>query len=341
MLRTMGRLWGGLDGVRRRAQQRTGTVVAVLALLVTIAGVVVAYDGRTRTHALVSEGGVRNVTRHEPLATNATDVKPGDLVEYVGQAINLGTEPLSNVTIEFFGLPASASSFVYGSCRVGIVGHAPVRCRDRMNPADLHAHELRPGERLEARVRFVVEQPPCAREEIWQRSRADSDETTITGNAWTVIRYDDAVLPACGTAQARLLAAIPTPVRRACDLWRDKQRPRLLRVACRPPGPTSFAVYELYRSGREARRTFALYRASERPTRCWRFSSREHRYTSAEGRYRFNCTLNDDGNAALVWLDERRRVVGYAARADTDVVAIVRWWWDLQPLIPEPDAGEG
>jgi len=305
-------------------------------VLVPLGGILVAHDDRERTWDLIGEGSVRNLTRHQRLAANSTDAQPGDTVEYELQAINIGNQPLTNVSIDFYAPPDSSATYVAGSCRVRVRPDPPARCSDWMSERDLHVDELAPAERLEVRAHFVVAQPVCDRPGVQQQSESDSDETKVTGPAWTTIRFRPQISsPACGAPLAQLLAAVPTPLRRTCEEWPDAERPELVRLSCNPGDP-DYAIYELHDSAAAAQRVFDGYVGEGTPQACGSFGAGVHAYDGGDGVY-FACSGYDD-EATVDWLDVARHVVGYAGREDKDADALIEWWWASQPQIPTADA---
>jgi hypothetical protein len=305
-------------------------LLTALALLTAVVSVVVAHGDRERTPGLINEAYVRDTTQHSTPFVNTIDASIGDVVEYQLQAIAVGSAGVSNVTIALTRPPTWGATYISGSCRIRVPPAAFRRCSDELEEADLHAGALRPGQRLEVRARYRVEQPPCETDALPQSMTADSVETAVTGVAETSVRYDALpALPRCGSALADLLAVVPSPTRRDCDDWRGYRNPVTARVACWPDGPTKYVVYEQYGSPEAAHRAYGAAIANQPAQACGRHPKGSGSYTGPGGGYLFHCSIDWKGHAYLVWLDRGNHVVGYVSRTDADMDHLL-WWWRVR-----------
>ena len=238
--------FGGQLG-RARVLAALGAVVVIVVLVVVLLG---GSDDPGGPAGLQVQATARNTAHAEEPFAAEIDGAAGDRIEYALAAVNTGKATLSDVAIAFTPPPVSGATLVAGSCRVRQPGADFVKCPDRLRERDLAAERLKAGEKLEVRVAYTLDAPPCRTTSIPAKASSDSAQTAITPSATASVRYTglSGRLPRCGTKLAQLLSAVPAATRATCAEWPGLGPPVLARVQCAPKVGARYAVYLQYRS---------------------------------------------------------------------------------------------
>jgi hypothetical protein len=309
---------------------RVRVLAALAAVVLIVVVAVVALGGSDEPGGpagLQMQATARN-TAHadEPFAAEV-DGAVGNRIEYSLAAVNTGKATLSDVAIAFTGPPVSGATLVPGSCRVKRPGGDFAKCADGLGDRDLSAERLRGGERLEVRVAFTLDSPPCRTTSVPAEASSDSAQTAITPTATAAVRYTDLSgrLPRCGTKLAQLLSAIPAATRATCAEWPGLRQPVLARVQCAPKAGARYAVYLQYRTPAITAQVFELIADRERPRACGAFNDGTGTVKDPGGRRVVQCS-SARGVAHLTWYDDDASVFAYADAADSDHDGLLAWW---------------
>jgi len=309
---------------RARVLAALAAAAAIVGLLIVLLG---GSDDPGGPAGLQMQTTARN-TAHadEPFAAEI-DGAVGNRIEYALAAVNTGKATLSDVAIAFTGPPVSGATLVAGSCRVRRPGADFAKCPDRLRARDLSADQLKGGEKLEVRVAYTVDPPPCRTASVPAEATSDSAETPITAPAIATVSYTglSGRLPRCGTKLAQLLTAIPAATRATCAEWPGLKQPVLARVQCAPKQGARYAVYIQYRTPAITAQVFELIADRETPRSCGAFDDGTGTVRDAGGRRVVQCS-NVRGVAHLSWYDDDASVFAYADADDADRDGLLAWW---------------
>lgn len=307
-------------------------VLAALAALVVIA--VIAFialgggdDEPTGPASLRVQATARNVARDEERFAAKIDAAAGNRVEYALTAVNAGEATLSDVAIAFTAPPVWGATLVAGSCRVKRPGEDFSACADRLRVPDLSADRLKAGERLEVRVTYTIDPPPCRTASVPAAATSDSAQTAITAAAIATVDYSGVSgrLPRCGTKLAQLLTAVPAATRATCTEWPGAPSPVLARVQCSPKQGARYAVYLQYRTPAITAQVYQLIADRERPRPCGAFTRGTGTVQTPAGERVVQCSARG-GVARVTWYDDGASVFAYADAADGDGDRLLAWW---------------
>ena len=317
------RTFGGQLGWARVLAALAAAVVVVVLVVVLLGG----SDDPGGPAGLQVQATVRNTAHAEEPFAAEVDGAAGNRIEYALAAVNSGKATLSNVTIAFTPPPVSGATLVAGSCRLRQPGDDFVKCPDRLRERDLSAEQLKAGERLEVRVAYALDSPPCRTASVPAEASSDSAQTAITPTASASVRYTglSARLPRCGTKLAQLLTAIPAATRATCVEWPGLGPPVLARVQCAPKAGAAYAVYLQYRSPAITAQVFKIIADRETPRACGDFSDGTGEVKDPGGKRVVQCS-NVRGVAHLTWYDDDASVFAYADAADSDRDGLLDWW---------------
>jgi hypothetical protein len=315
--------FGGQLGRARVLAGLAAAVVIVVLLVVALGG----SDEPGGTAGLQVRATVRN-TAHadEPFAAEV-DGAAGNRIEYALTAVNSGKATLSNVTIAFTGPPLWGGTLVAGSCRVQRPGAGFAKCPDGLRERDLSADRLKAGDKLEVRVAYRLDPPPCRTGLVPAEATTNSAQTASTPAATATVHYTglSGHLPRCGTKLAQLLTAVPAATRATCAEWPGLTAPVLARVQCVPKAGARYAVYLQYRSPAITAQVFKLIADRERPRACGSFADGTGTVRDPDGERVVQCSTAR-GVAHLTWYDDAASVFAYADAADADRDGLLAWW---------------
>ena len=317
------RTFGGQLG-----RARVLAALAAVAVIVVIA--VVALGGSDEPGGpagLQVQTTVRNTAHAEEPFAAEVDGAVGNRIEYALAAVNSGKATLSDVAIAFTPPPVSGATLVAGSCRVKRPGGDFAKCADRLRADDLSADRLKAGEKLEVRVAYALDSPPCRTASVPAEATSDSAQTPITPSATAAVRYTglSGRLPRCGTKLAQLLSAVPAVTRATCVEWPGLPQPVLARIQCSPKAGARYAVYLQYRSPAIAAQVFEIISGRETPGSCGAFADGTGEVKDPGGKRVVQCS-NVRGVAHLTWYDDDASVFAYADAADADRDGLLAWW---------------
>ncbi len=307
-------------------------VLAALAAAVAIVALVIVLFGGSDEPGgpadLQMQATVRNAAHaDEPFAAEV-DGAAGNRVEYALAAVNTGRGTLSDVAIAFAAPPVWGGTLVTGSCRVRRPGADFVKCPDRLRASDLSTERLAAGEKLEMRVAYTLNPPPCRTASVPAEATSDSAETPITSPAITTVSYTGVSgrLPRCGTKLAQLLTAVPAATRATCAEWPGLEQPVLARVQCAPKRGARYAVYIQYRTPAVTAQVFELIAGRETPRSCGAFTDGTGTVQDTGGKRVVQCSSSAGGVARVTWYDDDASVFAYADGGDADRDALLAWW---------------
>jgi hypothetical protein len=315
--------FGGQLGRARVLAALAAAVVIVVLLVVLLGG----SDEPGGPAGLQMQATARN-TAHadEPFAAEV-DGAVGNRIEYSLRAVNSGKATLSDVAIAFTGPPVSGATLVAGSCRMKGPGADFAKCPDGLRQRDLSADRLKAGEKLEVRVAYTLDSPPCRTASVPAEATSDSAQTAITPTATASVSYTglSGRLPRCGTKLAQLLSAVPAATRATCAEWPGLGSPVLARVQCAPKQGARYAVYLQYRSPAITAQVFEIITDRETGRSCGAFSDGTGTVKDPGGKRVVQCS-NARGVAHLTWYDDDASVFAYADGADKDRDGLLAWW---------------
>ncbi len=309
---------------------RARVLLALGALAVIVVVAVVALGGSDEPAGaadLQVRATARNTSHDEQRFADKVEGAAGNRIEYSLAAINEGKATLSDVAITFTA-PTVGATLVAGSCRLRRPGADFVKCPDRLRPSDLSAERLRAGERLEARVAYTLDSPPCRTASAPAEATSDSAQTAITGPAVAAVSYTglSGRLPRCGTKLAQLLAAVAPGTRATCSEWPGLRSPVLARVQCQPKQGAKYAVYLQYRTPAIAAQVYRLIADRDRPRSCGSVAGGSGTVQEPDGKRVVTCSTGAGGAAHLTWYDDGASVFGYADGVNGDRDALLDWW---------------
>jgi hypothetical protein len=191
----------------------------------------------------------------------------------------------------------------------------------------LSADRLKTGEKLEVRVAYTLDSPPCRTASVPAEATSDSAQTAITPTATASVSYTglSGRLPRCGTKLAQLLSAVPAVTRATCAEWPGLGPPVLARVQCAPKAGARYAVYIQYRSPAITAQVFQLIADRETPRSCGAFVDGTGEVKDPGGKRVVQCS-SARGVAHLTWYDDDASVFAYADAADADRDGLLAWW---------------
>lgn len=315
--------FGGQLGAARVLAALAAVVVIVVLVVVLLGG----SDDPGGPAGLQMQATVRNTSHaDEPFAAEV-DGATGNRIEYALTAVNSDKATLSDVAIAFAPPPVWGGTLVAGSCRVKRPGADFAKCPDRLRARDLSADELKAGEKLEVRVAYTLNPPPCRTASVPAEATSDSAETPITSPAIATVAYTglSGRLPRCGTKLAQLLTAVPAATRATCAEWPGLEAPVLARVQCAPKQGAQYAVYIQYRTPAITEQVYQLISDRETPRSCGAFTDGTGTVQDPGGRRVVQCS-NARGVAHLTWYDDDASVFAYADAADADRDGLLAWW---------------
>lgn len=305
---------------------------AGLAVVVGIAGLVLAYSNRTRTHELAADMTVKNISRDDAKYASWADAVEGDVVEYRVTVKNIGSSSLSEVKISFDPPGNRSMEPVAGACWFEQSQDKPrASCTKGWNERALQTPQLRDGDVMTMVARFRVARPSCRRMlPLTNTTTADSAETSVKGPANTTVRVGkiaDLVPNSCDSLRAQLLFAIPTETRDKCSTWEEGAL-GTDRVACYPKAGMQFAVYAVFRSRRAAEAAYRGVRLGTSLTACGVWKKGRGSLAGGNDRtYRFKCSDRSSGASDLYWIEPKAHVVGYAhVDGQPDANRALAWW---------------
>ena len=317
------RTFGGQLGRARVLAALAAAAVVVVLVVVLLGG----SDEPGGPASLQVQATVRNTAHAEEPFAAEVDGAAGNRIEYALAAVNSGKATLSDVAIAFTPPPVSGATLVAGSCRMRQPGADFVECPDGLRERDLSAERLKAGEKLEVRVAYALDPPPCRTASIPAEATSDSAQTAITPSATATVKYTglSGRLPRCGTKLAQLLTAIPAATRATCTEWPGLGPPVLARVQCAPKQGARYAVYLQYRSPAITSQVFQIITDRETGRSCGEFTDGTGTVEDPGGKRVFQCS-NARGVAHLTWYDDDASVFAYADAADADRDALLAWW---------------
>lgn len=309
---------------------RARVLSALAAAVVIVVLLVVAFGGSDEPGGpagLQVQTTVRNTAHAEEPFAAEVDGVVGNRIEYALAAVNTGDATLSDVAIAFTPPPVSGATLVAGSCRVRRPGGDFAKCGDRLRQDDLSADRLKAGEKLEVRVAYALDSPPCRTASVPAEATSDSAQTPITPSATAAVRYTglSGRLPRCGTKLAQLLSAVPAATRATCAEWPGLGPPVLARIQCAPKAGARYAVYIQYRSPAITAQVFELVADRETPRSCGAFADGTGEVKDPGGKRVVQCS-SVRGVARLTWYDDDASVFAYADAADSDRDGLLAWW---------------
>jgi len=315
--------FGGQLGRARVLAALAAVVVIVVIAVVALGG----SDDPGGPAGLQVQATVRNTAHAEEPFAAEVDGAVGNRIEYALAAVNTGKATLSDVAIAFTPPPVSGATLVAGTCRVKRPGADFAKCPDRLRQRDLSADRLKAGEKLEVRVAYALDSPPCRTASVPAEATSDSAQTAITPTATAAVRYTglSARLPRCGTKLAQLLSAVPAVTRATCAEWPGLGPPVLARVQCAPKQGARYAVYLQYRSPAITLQVFQIITDRETGRPCGAFADGTGTVQDLGGKRVVQCS-NARGVAHLTWYDDDASVFAYADAADADRDALLAWW---------------
>lgn len=309
---------------------RVRILLAIGALAVIVVVAVIALGGSDEPSGaadLQVRATARNTSHDEERFAAKVEGAAGNRIEYSLAAINEGKATLTDVAITFTA-PTFATTLVAGSCRVRRPGADFVKCSDRLRPSDLSAERLRAGERLEARVAYTLDSPPCRTGSAPAEATSDSAQTPIAGPAVAAVSYTglSGRLPRCGTKLAQLLAAVPAATRATCREWPGLDQPVLARIQCQPKQGAKYAVYLQYRTPAITAQVYRLIADRDKPRSCGAFKRGSGTVQEPDGKRVVTCSAGTGGAAHLTWYDDGASVFAYADGVDGNRDALLAWW---------------
>ncbi len=319
-----GRLAEQLGRRRGLAALAAAALVVVVLAVVLLGG---SSDPPVRATALQVQATARNASRDEQPFAARVRAAAGNRIEYALTAVNAGQGTLSHVAIAFTAPPAWGATLVAGSCRAKRPGTGFAACSDRLRERDLSAERLKAGERLEVRVAYTLDAPPCRTASVPAEATSDSAQTAIAGPAIATVSYREVSgrLPRCGTKLAQLLSAVPAATRATCTEWPGLGPPVLARVQCAPKRGARYAVYLQYLSPAVTQQVFRLIADRETPRPCGSFTDGTGTVRGPAGTREVQCS-SARGVARVTWYDEGASVFAYADGTDGDRDRVLDWW---------------
>jgi hypothetical protein len=318
------RTFGGQLGWARVLAALAAVAVIVVVAVVALGGSDEATGGPA---GLQMQATARNTAHAEEPFAAEVDGAVGNRIEYSLAAVNSGKATLSDVTIAFAPPPVSGATLVAGSCRVRQPDADFVTCPDRLRERDLSAERLKAGEKLEVRVAYTLDSPPCRTTSVPAEATSDSAQTAITPSATATVKYTGLPgrLPRCGTKLAQLLSAVPAATRATCTEWPGLGPPVLARVQCAPKQGARYVVYLQYRSPAITAQVFEIITNREIGRSCGAFADGTGTVQDPGGKRVVQCSTAR-GVAHLTWYDDDASVFAYADAADTDRDGLLAWW---------------
>ena len=309
---------------RARVLAALAAVVVIVVLAVVMLG---GSDEPAGAADLQVQATARNTSRDGEQFAAKVDGAAGNRIEYALSAVNSGKATLSDVVIAFTPPPVWGGTLVAGSCRVRRPGADFVKCPDGLRQRDLSADRLAGGEKLEVRVTYTLDPPPCRTASVSAGATSDSAQTAITSTATAAVSYTgvSARLPRCGTKLAQLLTAIPAATRATCAEWPGLGPPVLARVQCAPKQGARYAVYIQYRTPAVTAQVYELIADREQPRSCGSFADGTGTVQDSGGKRVVQCSTAR-GVAHLSWYDDDASVFAYADGEDADRDGLLAWW---------------